>query len=356
MRLLQKRNPVNCVLMVAAFCMALPCMMRADAETDWKNITAMDAGPKGNAKTRDEALQLTLQHFAVLEKALRAFIADYPGDAHGVDARLRLSHLLAIRSDMDGNPKEYAAARKTLEDLEASPALPPGKLPDVEYARITLFMHHAVNPDQEEREALLSYVRKFQKDFPADHRNGALLAEMASLYDSDPDQKHELLDEAFRYADTDELKERINDDLKRLGMLGKPLELKFESVQGEQVDMESYRGKVVLVYFFAGWSPPSALGLAEVKGIADDLPKGEFQVVGISLDKTKEAMLALTGKAGLGACPVFFDGKGWESPLVRSLGINELPTVWLVDKKGNLHVLNAVNNTEGLVRQLLREE
>jgi len=217
-------------------------------------------------------------------------------------------------------------------------------------------MHHAVNPDSETRDALLSYVQKFEKDYPADHRSADLLAEVASLYDDQPKQKRELLNEAFQNADSDETKQRINDDLKRLDMLGKPLDLKFDSAQGDAVDIASFRGKVVLVYFFAAWSSPSVQGLVEVKGIEDQFPKAKFQVIGISLDKTKEGMQALTTKAGLKDVPIFFDGKGWESPLVRSLGINALPTVWLVDPQGNLRVLNAVNNTESLIRELMRED
>ncbi len=224
------------------------------------------------------------------------------------------------------------------------------------YARITLYMHRALNPTQSDREALLSNVRQFQRDYPSDHRNAALLAEMSTLYDSDPAQKRDLLNEAFRYADTDEVKQRITDDLKRLEMLGKPLDLKFDSVSGEHVDIAAYRGKVVLVYFFAGWSAPSTMGLVELKGIVDEFQKGGLQVVGISLDYKQPTMEALIKKAGLENVPVYFDGKGWESPLVRSLGINALPTVWLVDKKGNLRVMNAATDTEGMVRQLMGEE
>ena len=53
--------------------------------------------------------------------------------------------------------------------------------------------------------------------------------------------------------------------------------------------------------------------------------------------------------------PVIFDGKGWESPLIRELGINELPTVWLLDAKGRLRSLNALEGTAAQVRQLLKE-
>ena len=50
--------------------------------------------------------------------------------------------------------------------------------------------------------------------------------------------------------------------------------------------------------------------------------------------------------------PVAFDGKSWEGELVRSLGINALPTVWLLDKRGRLRVLNASAGTAELLRQL----
>ncbi len=347
--------PARRILLTAFFCASLPALLLADAGEDWKKIIAMDAGPQAEAKTRDEALKLTLTHLEAQEKALRDFIAAYPGDEHGVEARMRLSHLLAIRSDLENKPELYAGAVKILDDLLASPALPREKKPDVAFARITLFMHRTQNPDDTERGTLLANVLKFKQDYPTDHRNGDLLAEIASLYDGEPEKKRNLLDEALRYADSEALKARINDDLKRLAMLGRPLKLKFDSVQGDAVDIGTYRGKVVLVYFFAGWSTPSILGLQSVKEIADTLPKNQFQLVCISLDDKKETLTTIIRRIGL-TCPIYFDGKGWESPLARSLGINALPTVWLVDKKGNLRVLNAINNPEGLARGLMREE
>jgi len=334
-------------------CVALPLRARADAAGDWKAILAMDAGPEGNAPTRDVAHQLMIAFFDKQEQALRAYIAAYPGDAHQVEARLRLSHLLAVRGELEAKPKAYEESVKILDTLAADRTLPPGKQADVAYARITLYMHQVPRPDATQRDALMSGIRSFQKQFPADPRNGVLYAEAATLYDPDPKVKRELLSEALRYAD-DELKQRINDDFKRLDMLGKPLELKFDSVQGTPVDVADYRGKVVLVYFFANWSSPSVAGLGEVKRIAEAFSPAEFQVVGVSLDKSRESLTGLLGKYTINY-PVSFDGKGWEGPVARSLGINSLPTVWLVDRKGNLRILNAIDNTEALIRQLLRE-
>lgn len=342
-------------LLFAACAVFSSGLLFADALEDWQKITALDAGPQGNAPTRNEARKLLIRHFDLQEGSLRYFISKYPGDSHNFEARMRLSHLLAIRGDLEGKPDDYTRARKILDDLESASTTPADKRADVAYTRVTLFMHVTPNPDERQRDNLMAYIRKFQSDYPGDHRTGALLAEMATLYSSDPHKQREMLDEAMRYASSDALKRRINDDYRRLDMLGRPLALKFDSFQGTPVDIADYRGRVVLIYFFANWAPPSVMGLQEVQRISRSFPRKSFQLIGISLDESKDALAGTLKRTGLD-CPVAFDGKGWESPLARSLGVNALPTAWLVDRKGNLRVLDAVENTEAAITQLLSEK
>ena len=47
------------------------------------------------------------------------------------------------------------------------------------------------------------------------------------------------------------------------------------------------------------------------------------------------------------------DGHAWEGELVRSLGINTLPTVWVLDRKGRLLTLNARDKAPDIIRQAL---
>jgi hypothetical protein len=54
------------------------------------------------------------------------------------------------------------------------------------------------------------------------------------------------------------------------------------------------------------------------------------------------------------AWPVICDGKSWDSPIVRPLGINTLPTVWLLDREGRLRSLNGLVNTVAQVREMIR--
>src|SRR5271156_2727216 len=64
-----------------------------------------------------------------------------------------------------------------------------------------------------------------------------------------------------------ELQQRIDDDLKRLSLVGKPLDMSWTAVDGSTVDLKSLRGKVVLIYFFATWSAPSMYALDWVRGL-----------------------------------------------------------------------------------------
>ena len=48
-------------------------------------------------------------------------------------------------------------------------------------------------------------------------------------------------------------------------------------------------------------------------------------------------------------------GGGGKGDLVRSLGINELPDLWIVDRDGVLRALDAKEYAEGLIRKAMRE-
>jgi hypothetical protein len=51
--------------------------------------------------------------------------------------------------------------------------------------------------------------------------------------------------------------------------------------------------------------------------------------------------------------PTAFDGQGWQNAIARKFGINTLPTLWLIDRKGNLASLNARDSYQLKVNELL---
>ena len=131
-----------------------------------------------------------------------------------------------------------------------------------------------------------------------------------------------------------------------------PLDLKFTAVDGRTVDISKMRGKVVLVDFWATWCP---LCRAEVPGVVAAYKKYHnkgFNVVGISLDQDKSALLRFTKENGM-VWPQYFDGKGWDNEISSSFGINEIPAMWLVGKDGKVLTTNARDDLDGQIEKAL---
>ncbi len=333
------------------FALGVSAASAADADTDWKAITALDAGPQEQAQTADAARGLVVAHLAKQERALRAFLAAHPDDARIFETRLRLARLLQIRGDFEQSDKLRAAGKKLLDDLEKTAT--PAQRVELDFAKVSRLMRDLRQVTPARREELLAAARKFQAAYPADRRLAALLTEVATLFDAQPKVKEALLDDAQPLATDAEIKGRIADDLRRVRLLGGEVPLAFTSVQGREIRLADLAGKPVIVVFFAAPSPPSLAAVASVQQAVAELPPGSVQVLGVSLDEKSEHLAAVMKSRAL-TWPVAFDGKGWEGPLVRSLGINALPTVWLIDAHGRLRSLNAIEGTAAQVRELLR--
>jgi thiol-disulfide isomerase/thioredoxin len=138
--------------------------------------------------------------------------------------------------------------------------------------------------------------------------------------------------------------------------LGKaPLDLKFKAVDGTDVDVAKLRGKVVLVDFWATWCGPCRMEMPNVVATYNQLHKAGFEIVGISLDQSKEKLLGYTQQAGM-TWPEYFDGKGWGNDISSRYGINSIPAAWLVDKKGLVRTTQARGaNLAEQVKALLAE-
>lgn len=326
--------------------------LAADPAADWQAILALDAGPPGQARNVDEARTAALRHLAAQEQALRAFVKNHPRDAHTFEARLRLARLLEIRGGFEGSEKARVEARVLLAELEKIAT--PEQRVEIDFAKVTRLMRGAQRAPEDRRNEILSAARKFHSSHPGDRRVPRLLAEVATLFDHQPRVKISLLNDASALATDAGLKQRIADDLRRLDLLGQPVPLSFTSLQGKPVQLEDFRGQPVLIVFFADFSQPSTDALARLQRVVAEAPKNSVAAIGVSLDAKREELAALMTRTGLN-WPVAFDGKSWEGELVRALGINALPTVWLCDKRGRLRSLNALDNAAELIRQLARE-
>jgi hypothetical protein len=112
----------------------------------------------------------------------------------------------------------------------------------------------------------------FQIEHPTDRRVGPLLAEVSTLFAAQPQTMRSLLLDAQPLATDPQLKAQINDDLKRLELIGQPLTLHFATLEGKTFDLEQVRGSVVMIVFFAVWSAQSVVALERIRSATSKLP------------------------------------------------------------------------------------
>ena len=328
---------------------------RGAVEEDWQYIVSLDAGPRKKPASGEEALLLARNQLLIQRKAIEQFLVRHPQNDHVFDAKLKLARILAAEGKMDNDPRRVDEALRLFENLESTPGLPSERLAEAGFARVSLAMQGQEGSSQRARESIVWSARSFVTKYPGDRRGPRLLVEAATVCDDVPDQKRELLEEAARLTTEEPLKRRIADDLRRLDLIGKPLSLKLSARPGGELDLAKLRGYVVVLVFWSADSPHSLLWLRDFRTSWESLPKDQVRVVTVSLDDN-QATLESRLRALHSDWPTHFDGMGWHSPVARSLGINALPSVWILDQKGILRTINARSTYETWIRQLLREE
>jgi hypothetical protein len=58
-----------------------------------------------------------------------------------------------------------------------------------------------------------------------------------------------------------------------------------------------------------------------------------FDVIGISLDEDRSAVVNYTASAGM-TWPQYFDGQGWDNKLAKQFGVDSIPMSYLLDRNG----------------------
>jgi thiol-disulfide isomerase/thioredoxin len=130
--------------------------------------------------------------------------------------------------------------------------------------------------------------------------------------------------------------------LRRMNLPGNKMEIKGKTVDGKDFDWEAYsKGKVVLVDFWATWCGPCVRELPNVKDNYEKYHAKGFDVVGISLDRSREALEKFLEKEGTKWAQLYEDDAGGGHPVAEYYGIQAIPTVILVDKEGKVVSLNA---------------
>ncbi|BCM91518.1 thiol-disulfide oxidoreductase ResA [Abditibacteriota bacterium] len=131
-----------------------------------------------------------------------------------------------------------------------------------------------------------------------------------------------------------------------------PLAFSAKTLKGQTVSLANYKGKVLILDFWATWCGPCVASMPELKSVyAKYHPKG-LEVVGISLDEDKSDLTSYI-KTNKITWSQVFDGKGWESRVPHIYGVKAIPFFLVVGKNGKIAAVDPRDDLEGAVKKAL---
>jgi len=108
-----------------------------------------------------------------------------------------------------------------------------------------------------------------------------------------------------------------------------------KDVAGKHVSVADYKGKVVLIDFWATWCGPCVHELPNVVKAYEKHHEKGFDIIGVSLDQNEEKLKNFT-KENKMSWQQFFDGKGWGNKLAVKYGVQSIPATFLLDREGKI--------------------
>jgi thiol-disulfide isomerase/thioredoxin len=104
---------------------------------------------------------------------------------------------------------------------------------------------------------------------------------------------------------------------------------------GKPVQLASFKGKYVLVDFWASWCGPCRKENPNVVAAYRKYHEKGFEIIGVSLDDKKEPWLNAIHKDGLAWTHVS-DLKGWQNEVALEYAVKSVPTSFLVGPDGKI--------------------
>jgi len=131
-------------------------------------------------------------------------------------------------------------------------------------------------------------------------------------------------------------------------------EISLPNTKDSLVNLSSFRGKVVLVDFWASWCAPCRYANPGVQKLYKKYKDRGFEVFAVSIDTKKPAWLKAIKQDRLTYTQVN-DAAGWYSKVTETYFVEEIPTSFLLDKNGKLVAVDAEGAAlDKLVSSLLK--
>ena len=113
----------------------------------------------------------------------------------------------------------------------------------------------------------------------------------------------------------------------------------LKSSSNEDVHITSFKGKYVLVDFWASWCAPCRLGNKKLVKLHNEVTSDKIEIIGISIDTDTNKWLKAIEKDKIKFTQLI-DSKGFDAETAVQFGVDELPSKYLFNQEGILIAKN----------------
>jgi len=138
----------------------------------------------------------------------------------------------------------------------------------------------------------------------------------------------------------------------------------LSTATGEKVRLSDYRGKTVLLEFFATWCPHCQAEVQHLTRLYESLPHSDFAFLSVNADSEDPASLYAFDRYFHIPWPTLLDPgspagsykqSGGAGPVTRAYGVALYPTFYIVDAKGRISWRNDREQPDMLISQRLHD-
>lgn len=118
-----------------------------------------------------------------------------------------------------------------------------------------------------------------------------------------------------------------------------PFAFSAKDLTGRPQSLAQYKGKVVVLDFWATWCGPCVASMPDMKAVYAKYHKKGLEILGISLDQEKADLTGFLKQNKI-SWPQVFGGQGWLDPIPKLYGVQGIPLTIVIGRDGRISAID----------------